>query len=344
MILPANPETIAQAAALLRDGKLVAFPTETVYGLGADATNGEAVAAIFAAKGRPRFNPLIVHFSDTESAARAARFDERARRLAKRFWPGALTLVLPRSEDCPISLLACAGLDTIAVRVPGHEVALALLAETGRPLAAPSANVSGTVSPTTAAHVETALGPKIALILDGGPCRIGVESTVLDLSEETPQLLRPGGVTRAEIESVIGKLPPESDEAGAGAAVKTERPRSPGLAGRHYAPSVPLRLNAAAGPIRADEALLAFGANPPPGYKTTLNLSAAGDLAEAAANLFAMLRKLDAGGFAGIAVMPIPGDGLGEAINDRLRRAADPVLAATAGNGQIESRSSRRAQ
>ncbi|MFZ0694864.1 MAG: L-threonylcarbamoyladenylate synthase [Alphaproteobacteria bacterium] len=349
MIVPANPKTIAQAAALIRDGKLVAFPTETVYGLGADATNGEAVAAIFAAKGRPRFNPLIVHFSDTDSAALAARFDERAQRLAKRFWPGALTLVLPRSEDCPVSRLACAGLDTIAVRVPGHETALALLTETGRPLAAPSANISGAVSPTTAAHVETGLGPKIALILDDGPCRIGVESTVLDLSEETPQLLRPGGVTRAEIESVIGKLPSEapgaeSDEAGFGGAAATEKPRSPGLAGRHYAPSVPLRLNAAAGPVRADEALLAFGANPPPGYKTMLNLSAAGDLAEAAANLFAMLRKLDTGGFGSIAVMPIPGNGLGEAINDRLRRAADPALAATAGNRQIESRSSRQAQ
>ena len=342
MIVPANPKTIAQAAALLREGKLVAFPTETVYGLGADATNGEAVAAIFAAKGRPQFNPLIVHFSDTDSAARAVRFDERARNLAKRFWPGALTLVLPRSQDCPISLLACAGLDTIAVRVPNHEVALALLAETGRPLAAPSANVSGTVSPTTAGHVEAGLGPKIALILDGGPCRIGVESTVLDLSEETPQLLRPGGVTRAEIESVIGKLPPEAPEAEAAAAGKIKKPRSPGLAGRHYAPSVPLRLNSVASPFRADEALLAFGANPPPGYKTTLNLSAAGDLAEAAANLFAMLRKLDAGGAGGIAVMPIPGDGLGEAINDRLRRAADPALAAKASNGQIEICSSKR--
>ena len=331
--------SIEKAARLIRAGELVAFPTETVYGLGADATNERAVAKIFEAKGRPQFNPLSVHFSDTDSAARAVRFDERARNLAKRFWPGALTLVLPRSQDCPISLLACAGLDTIAVRVPTHEVALALLAETGRPLAAPSANVSGTVSPTTAGHVEAGLGPKIALILDGGPCRIGVESTVLDLSEETPRLLRPGGVTRAEIESVIGKLRPEI---GADEMAEMEKPRSPGLAGRHYAPSAPLRLNAVASPFRADEALLAFGANPPPGYKTTLNLSAAGDLAEAAANLFAMLRKLDAGGAGGIAVMPIPGDGLGEAINDRLRRAADPALAAKASNGQIEICSSKR--
>jgi len=345
MIVPANRETIARAARLIRDGKLVAFPTETVYGLGADATNGEAVAAIFAAKGRPRFNPLIVHFSDTESAAHAARFDDRARRLAKRFWPGALTLVLPRSADCPVSLLACAGLDTIAVRMPNHEVARALLTECKRPLAAPSANVSGTVSPTTAAHVEAGLGPNIALILDGGPCRIGVESTVLDLSEEMPRLLRPGGVTRTEIESVIGKLlaetGTESGDARAGGAAENQKPRSPGLAGRHYAPSVPLRLYATGAPFRADEALLAFGANPPPGYKATLNLSVAGDLAEAAANLFSMLRKLDGGGFGGIAVMPIPGYGLGEAINDRLRRAADPALAARAGSGHSEPRSPR---
>jgi len=334
VILPATPEAVARAAALIREGRLVAFPTETVYGLGADATSDRAVAAVFEAKGRPRFNPLIIHFAGASKAEEAAVFDERARELARAFWPGALTLVLRRREPCPVSLLACAGLDTIAVRVPNHDVALALLAAAGRPLAAPSANPSGTVSPTTAAHVAASLGDKVAAILDGGPCRIGIESTVLDLAAGEPCVLRPGGVAAAAIESVIG---PVRRGAQAGQA-----PRAPGLALRHYAPAAPLRLAAAGGPERANEAVLAFGAKVPAGYAGTLNLSPTGDLAEAAANLFAMLRALDAGGFGGIAVMPIPDEGLGEAINDRLRRAAQPELAAGADAAQMEPHSPQR--
>jgi L-threonylcarbamoyladenylate synthase len=328
-IYPATPEAIARAAGLIRNGELVAFPTETVYGLGADATNERAVAAVFAAKGRPRFNPLIVHFADASQAEAAARFDARARKLAIRFWPGALTLVLPRASGCPVALLACAGLDTIAVRVPGHPVALALLAAAGRPLAAPSANPSGSVSPTTAAHVAASLGGKVRMILDGGPCRIGVESTVLDLSGSRPVLLRPGGIAAAEIEAEIGPVA-RGAEAEAGPA------RSPGMMLRHYAPATPLRLHTTGKPRQPREALLAFGPSPPAGYVTILNLSPAGDLAEAAANLFAMLRELDAGGFEAIAVMPIPGEGLGEAINDRLARAAAPKLAGGTRADQIE--------
>ncbi|HLF59320.1 MAG TPA: L-threonylcarbamoyladenylate synthase [Alphaproteobacteria bacterium] len=321
VISPPTPDAIARAGALIRDGRLVAFPTETVYGLGADATNDAAVASVFEAKGRPRFNPLIIHFADAGQAAKAAAFDDRARELAREFWPGPLTLVLPRQPACAVSLLACAGLDTIAVRVPGHEVALALLNAAQRPLAAPSANPSGTVSPTTAAHVAASMAGKVAMILDGGPCRIGIESTVLDLSGAEAYVLRPGGIPAEAIESVIGALarPDVRDAA---------RPRSPGLALRHYAPSLPLRLNASGAPQRPNEALLAFGPRTPSGYAQTLSLSPAGDLTEAAANLFAMLRALDTGRFGGIAVMPIPSEGLGAAINDRLKRAAEAPLAA----------------
>ncbi len=332
-----TPETIARAARLISEGRLVAFPTETVYGLGADATDDRAVAAVFEAKERPRFNPLIVHFADVEAAQGTAVFDERAKRLARRFWPGALTLVLPRSPDCPVSLLACAGLETIAVRVPGHEVALKLLSTVRGPLAAPSANRSGLVSPTTAVHVAEELTGKVALVLDGGPCRIGIESTVLDLTGREPLVLRPGGVPRAAIEAEIGPL------ARIGAAEAASAPRSPGLALRHYAPSIPLRLEARGGPLRPEEALLAFGANVPAGYAAERNLSAAGDLGEAAANLFAMLRELDRGDFAGIAVMPVPESGLGEAINDRLRRAAGEALAAKGPVSQRGRRSPQRA-
>ncbi len=314
-ILPASDENIAQAARVIAEGGLVAFPTETVYGLGADASSDRAVAAIYAAKARPRFNPLIVHFADLAAAQAAAEFDVRAEALARRFWPGALTLVLRRRRDCPVSLLACAGLDTVAVRIPAHQVALKLLKAAGRPLAAPSANPSGAVSPTTAAHVAESLGDKVALILDGGPCRIGVESTVIDLSGDEARLLRPGGVARADIEAVIGPLAAGGEDAAA--------PRSPGLALQHYAPSLPLRLDARGGPERPGEALLAFGAEEPPGYAAVRNLSPGSDLSEAAANLFAMLRELDRPEFAGVAVMPIPETGLGEAINDRLRRAAE---------------------
>ncbi|MDE2228928.1 MAG: threonylcarbamoyl-AMP synthase [Alphaproteobacteria bacterium] len=302
--------SLGRAAELLVQGALVAFPTETVYGLGGDATNDRAVAAIFAAKERPQFNPLIVHVESLAAAELLAVFDERARDLARRFWPGPLSLVLKRRADCPVSRLASAGLDTVALRAPAHALAQALLRATGRPLAAPSANRSGHVSPTTADHVIAELDGRIAAVLDGGPCRVGIESTVLDVSEERPALLRPGGVTREQIEAALGPL------AGAG---DDNAPRSPGRLERHYAPARPLRLEATA--VAADEALLAFGA-PLPGAAETINLSLSRDLGEAAANLFAALRTLDQPRFKAIAVMPIPETGLGAAINDRLRRAA----------------------
>ena len=335
MICPPTPEAIARAAALLRDGRLVAFPTETVYGLGADSTNDRAVAAIFEAKGRPRFNPLIIHVADVRQAAEAAVFDGRARKLARAFWPGALTLVLPKRPGSAVSLLACAGLDTVALRVPNHEVALALLGEVKRPLAAPSANPSGTVSPTTAAHVAASMAGKVAMILDGGPCRIGIESTVLDLTGRDPCVLRPGGVPASAIEAEIGPLarPGTGDPA---------KPRSPGLALRHYAPSRPLRLETHGAPERRNEALLAFGPDAPAGYVRTLNLSVAGDMTEAAANLFAMLRELDREEIGGIAVMPIPDRGLGEAINDRLKRAAEPEIAAPEPEAAVPCRAPQR--
>ncbi|HEX5320312.1 MAG TPA: L-threonylcarbamoyladenylate synthase [Stellaceae bacterium] len=301
---PATPEAIAEAAALLRAGELVAFPTETVYGLGGNATDDRAVARIFAAKGRPRFNPLIVHVTDLAAAERIAAFDGRARDAAARFWPGPLTLVLPRRAESGVSLLACAGLDTVALRVPAHPVAQALLRAAAVPLAAPSANRSGRVSPTEAAHAAEL---DIPLILDGGRCAVGVESTVLDLTGETPALLRPGGVTLEALNEALGAVAtPQSDPAA---------PRSPGQLRGHYAPALPVRLGAKA--ARPGEALLAFG--PAAGDE---NLSRAGDLEEAAANLFAMLRRLDRPEFSGMAVMPIPETGLGRAINDRLRRAA----------------------
>jgi len=309
-IVPADAEHIAAAAQVIRDGRLVAFPTETVYGLGADATSDEAVAKVFAAKDRPKFNPLIVHVADIAAARRAVRFNAVAEKLAKAFWPGALTMVLPRL-DKRISLLVGAGLDTLAVRVPNHPVARALLIAARLPIAAPSANRAGRVSPTAAGHVVFSLpGPDQGgptMILDGGPCRVGVESTVVDLTAERPALLRPGGVAAEEIEAAIGRLAP----AGAGPR------KSPGMLERHYAPGLPLRLDAAS--ARRGEALLAFGPNAP---EDSINLSASGDLEEAAANLFAMLRAVDGPPFTAIAVMPVPDVGLGRAINDRLRRAA----------------------
>jgi L-threonylcarbamoyladenylate synthase len=309
-IVPASPAVVERAARLLLSGQLVAFPTETVYGLGADATNERAVAAIFAAKGRPRFNPLILHVTSLTEAERFAIFNPDARRATARFWPGPLSLVLPRRADSGLSLLASAGLDTVAIRVPAHPVAQALLRETGRPIAAPSANRSGRVSPTGAAHVAEELGDSVALILDGGPTPVGLESTVLDLSGETPALLRPGAVTLEQLTELLGAI----------AAPASGRVKSPGMLASHYAPALPVRL--AATEARPGEALLAFGPDPPPGFAETLWLSRSGDLAEAAANLFAMLRKLDRPSFAAIAVMPIPEHGLGRAINDRLRRAA----------------------
>ena len=311
----ADSGAIAEAAALVGSGSLVAFPTETVYGVGADATNDKAVATVFAVKTRPRFNPLIVHFPNPEAAARAAAFDGRARALSEAFWPGALTLVLKRRPDSRLSLLASSGLDTVAVRVPDHPIAEALLTAAGCPIAAPSANRSGCVSPTTAAHVVESLGGRIAMILDGGACRVGVESTVLDLTGRTPTILRPGGLAVESVESVVGPVAAPDDRV---------TPKSPGMLNRHYAPGIPLRLNAAA--ARPGEALLAFGVEALQGTaEVTLNLSPAGDLEEAAANLFAMIRALDRPRFAAIAVMPVPERGLGRAINDRLRRAATPV-------------------
>jgi L-threonylcarbamoyladenylate synthase len=305
--------TYAEAARTLRAGALVAFPTETVYGLGADATNDRAVAAIFEAKGRPRFNPLIVHFPDHETAAAEVVFDDRARAVAAHFWPGPLTLVLPRSAACHVSRLCSAGLDTLAVRVPDHAVGQALLAAVGRPLAAPSANLSGALSPTTAAHVAAAFGDRVPLILDGGPCPVGLESTVLDLSGPDPVLLRPGGITVEALEQIVGPV----QRADAASEIK-----SPGMLSTHYAPVRPLRLGATE--VGPDEALLAFGPAPLEGAAATRNLSQAGDTTEAAANLFAALHELDRAEFAAIAVMPIPDAGLGAAINDRLRRAASP--------------------
>jgi len=308
---------ISRAAALLRDGALVAFGTETVYGLGADATNADAVAGIFAAKGRPHFNPLISHYDSADAAFRDVVPDARAHVLAAAFWPGPLTLVLPRRADCSVALLTGAGLDTLAVRVPAHPAALALLRAVGRPVAAPSANRSGQVSPTTAAHVLAGLEGRIAAILDSGPCTVGVESTVLDLSGPQAILLRPGGATLEAIEAAIG---PVRRGATPGAAL-----RSPGLLSSHYAPSLPVRLNAAT--VGADEALLAFG-TPLTGAGAVFSLSDAGDPKQAAARLFEGLRFLDAAGarlgLRCIAVMPVPATGLGLAIRDRLERAAAP--------------------
>ena len=311
-IVSATPQAIARAAELLRAGQLVAFPTETVYGLGGDATNAHAVARIFAAKERPRFNPLIVHVRGLAEAEALAEFDARARAAAARFWPGPLSLVLRRRAGSGLALLASAGLDTVAVRAPAHPVAQALLEAAQRPLAAPSANRSGRVSATAAAHVVAELAGQVALVLDAGPSPIGIESTVLDLTDEIPALLRPGGVPVEELTPLVGPL-----AAPAGGPV-----RAPGQLASHYAPSLPVRLEARA--ARPGEALLAFGGEAPPGFRAVLWLSRTGDLAEAAANLFAMLRRLDRPEFTGIAVMPIPEQGLGRAINDRLRRAAAP--------------------
>ena len=321
-IIAADAAGIVAAACLLREGGLVAFGTETVYGLGGDATNGRAVAAIFEAKGRPHFNPLICHFADAKAAFDHVQANEIAARLATAFWPGPLTMVLTRRPGCPVDLLAGAGLDTLAVRVPAHDAARALLRETGRPVAAPSANRSGRVSPTLAAHVLADLGGRIDAVLDTGPCKVGLESSVLDVSSGRPVLLRPGGIPLEALEEVCGRIGRGLTLAQAEASRSL---RSPGMQISHYAPVLPVRLNASS--AEAGEALLAFGAalqtaNP------VWNLSETGDLAEAAARLFAGLRWLDEAaatrGLARIAVMPIPNAGLGRAINDRLERAAAP--------------------
>jgi L-threonylcarbamoyladenylate synthase len=308
--------TAAQPAAeCLAAGGLVAFPTETVYGLGADGTNGKAVARLYAAKGRPSFNPLIAHLPTLEAARRIAIFNETALKLARAFWPGPLTLVLPKAPGCPVSELATAGLDTVAVRVPAHPTALAILTALGAPIVAPSANRSGHVSPTNAAHVLHDLDGRIDLIVDGGPVNVGVESTIVGCSG-APVLLRPGGTPRADIEAVLGVSLGRIET-----APGHDSPLAPGMLESHYAPKAAVRLNAAN--LKEGEALLAFG-NALPGAQPgrTLSLSPRGDLIEAAANLFGHLRALDETGADTIAVMPIPTHGLGEAINDRLRRAA----------------------
>jgi L-threonylcarbamoyladenylate synthase len=313
LVLAADqPTALPQAARALHLGRLVAFPTETVYGLGADAGDDQAVARIYAAKGRPGHNPLIVHVPDAAEAARFGVFDPRSESLAAAFWPGPLTLVLPRAPGAPVSRLVTAGLATIALRVPSHPVALMLLQACRRPLAAPSANISGRISATTARHVAETLGGRVAVILDGGPCAVGVESTIVGLAGPRAVLLRPGGVPREAIEALIGPL--DDPEQGLVAA--------PGMLASHYAPMRPVRLDVVN--LGPDEALLAFGTDVPTGARRVLNLSPRGDLAEAAANLYAYLRDLDGADIAAIAVMPIPEHGLGLALNDRLRRAAAP--------------------
>jgi len=310
---PAAPDHIRRAAKALVRGDIVAFPTETVYGLGANALDPRAVAKLFAAKERPRFNPLIVHVPNLAEATEYALINELGRKLAQAFWPGPLTLVLKKRSTCGIADLVSAGLDTLAVRVPAHPAAQELLAKAAVPIAAPSANRSGRISPTTAQHVEAELGDVPAMILDGGPCPLGIESTVVSLVGRDPVLLRAGAIPREQIENVLG--------APLAAAKTAERASSPGQLASHYAPNTPLRLDAiAAGP---DEALLAFGGEVPAGARATVNLSPSGNLEEAAAKLFAALRELDQLGASAIAVMPIPGTGLGEAINDRLRRGAN---------------------
>ena len=308
-IPPLAPALVDKAVSLWKQGALVAMPTETVYGLAADATNGMAVANIFRLKARPQFNPLIVHVAEIALAKQYTQWNDWAEALAV-YWPGPLTLVLPRAIDCPISDLVSAGGPTLALRMPAHPAARQLLAAFGGGVAAPSANRSGRVSPTTAQHVREEFADAVTVI-DGGPCALGIESTVVDLSGDVSRLLRPGSITRAELEARIGPL---------AGALKGGALTAPGQLESHYAPSLPVRLNATQ--VAADEALLAFGPVVPEGAARTLNLSASGDLAEAAANLFAHLRALDDPRHRAIAVMPVPAEGLGEAINDRLRRAA----------------------
>jgi L-threonylcarbamoyladenylate synthase len=318
LILRADDSAIARAAELLRSGGLVAFPTETVYGLGADATSAPAVAKIYAAKGRPSFNPLIAHVGDLAAALREARLPPEAIRLAEAFWPGPLTLVAPAAPTCGFCDLARAGLETVALRVPAHPIALALIRALGRPIAAPSANVSGHVSPVTAAHVEADLDGRVDAILDGGRTPAGVESTIVSFTGERPALLRPGAIGRGAIEAKLAaplSAPPQDAHI-----------LAPGMTASHYAPHARLRLNARQ--LERGEAGLDFGgvlrASAREQGAFLLDLSTSRDLVEAAANLFAYLRELDARGCVRAAVAPIPGEGLGEAINDRLRRAASP--------------------
>ncbi|MGE3149072.1 MAG: L-threonylcarbamoyladenylate synthase [Pseudorhodoplanes sp.] len=321
-VLQASAEAAETAAECLAAGGLVAFPTETVYGLGADARNSEAVARLYAAKGRPSFNPLIAHVATLSIARRLAVFDAAAEKLAQTFWPGPLTLVLRKQPGCPVSDLATAGLDSIALRVPSHAFARDLLLAFGEPVVAPSANRSGHVSPTRAEHVLADLCGVVDLVIDGGATEVGVESTIVACLN-TPTLLRPGGLARGQIERVLGARLISGVETTT--TDDDEAPLAPGMLRSHYAPQTRLRLNAT--DVGPDEALLAFGMQLAPGAaaaRRVFNLSKRGDLIEAAANLFSHLRALDAVGATRIAVMPVPREGLGEAINDRLQRAAAP--------------------
>lgn len=324
-IVAASTQAIAEAAFLLKEGGLVGMPTETVYGIGANALDGTAVAKIFAAKGRPSFNPLIAHFHSIIQAQQFVVFNDRAQMVAQAFWPGALTLILPKKNNTPLSELATAGLDTVAVRVPNHDVALDLLRAVDFPIVAPSANKSGSLSPTTPAHVVESLGDAVEMILAAGACKVGLESTVLDLSSGKPIILRPGAITAEDLADVLGEPVPYAQGTDDGAI------KSPGMLLKHYAPDTPVRLNAI--DLAPGEALLAFGSDKFMGIKgggaasslpddMRRNLSEEGDLHQAAANLFAMLKELDGAKASAIAVMNIPETGLGVAINDRLRRAA----------------------
>lgn len=308
-----NTLYLEKAASLLQQNSLVAIPTETVYGLAANALSDLAVAKIYSLKNRPCFNPLIIHCKDLEMANKIGIFNQDALKLAKAFWPGPLTIILPLNPEVSISKLATAGLDTVALRIPAHPIALKILELAGSPLAAPSANPSESISPTSARHVEKAFQNinELSMIIDGGPCEVGLESTIIDLSEEKPILLRPGKITREDLNPFIGEF---SDE-----CLGTQ-PKAPGQLKRHYAPSIPLKMNIQE--INERQALLAFGPSPLIGAKKTLNLSPTADLVEAAAHLFSMLHELDTSDFEAIAVMPIPLDGVGIAINDRLSRAS----------------------
>jgi L-threonylcarbamoyladenylate synthase len=315
VIRQADIETIAIAAELLKSNEVVAFPTETVYGLGGNALSDEAIGKIYKAKNRPSNNPLIVHVANLELALKYGDFNEDAIRLADYFWPGPLTLVVPRKKNSGISSLVTQDVATIAIRVPAHIVALEILAKAGVPIAAPSANISGRISPTTAENVLEELGNKINLIIDGGSCSIGIESTVIDMTTPEPIILRPGFVTKEQINEALGRQSSYNQDTG-------KILKSPGMLASHYAPSIPIRLNAEE--IREGEALLAFGNKLPKGNYVSENLSFNANLNEAARNLYILLRKLDSPKFKSIAVMPVPNEGIGIAINDRLNRAAAP--------------------
>jgi L-threonylcarbamoyladenylate synthase len=307
-ILNSDKKGIKTAAVHLRAGKLVAFPTETVYGLGANANVDEAVASIYEAKRRPSFNPLIVHFNNVDDVKKQVVWNEWSEKIAATFWPGAVTFILKRAKTCQLSFLVSAGLGTVAVRIPSHKIAQKLIEESACPIAAPSANASGKISPTTAEHVETSLGSRIPYIVDGGSCAIGLESTVIDLSRENPMLLRSGRITLKQLNAIIGPISLCNNE---------NTILSPGMLNRHYAPDTPIRLNATK--FSKTESVLGFGPSAP---TSAFNLSPTGNLIEGAANLFNFMHKLNKPGAQPIAVMPIPEVGLGIAINDRLRRSA----------------------